>query len=108
MSTIMGTAGRTTATFVAERLYGDVNASDQVNLRLGKFLTPVGRWNVIHAQPLVWTTSRPLTTLLPFDAHTTGAMLFGSLLPDDTGVTYSVYGQFVNSLDRSGRPAAPV
>ena len=33
----------------------------RVNLRGGIFLTPVGRWNVIHAAPLVWTTSRPLT-----------------------------------------------
>jgi hypothetical protein len=94
-----GHGGTNESTFVAERLYADVTASDRVALRVGKFLTPVGRWNVIHAQPLVWTTSRPLTTMLPFDAHTTGAMLFGSLLPDDTGVTYSVYGQFVNSLD---------
>jgi hypothetical protein len=94
-----GQGGTNESTFVVERLYGDVTASDRVTLRVGKFLTPVGRWNVIHAQPLVWTTSRPLTTLVPFDAHTTGAMLFGSLLSDDTGVTYSVYGQFVNSLD---------
>ena len=93
-----GHGGTNKSTFIAERLYGEVSASDQFNLRLGKFLTPVGRWNVIHAQPLVWTTSRPLTTELPFAGHTTGAMLLGSLLPD-AGVTYSVYGQFVNSLD---------
>jgi hypothetical protein len=95
-----GHGGTLDSRFVAERIYGDFTVSDRVNLRVGKFLTPVGRWNVIHAQPLVWTTSRPLATELPFDAHTIGAMLFGSLLPDDTSVTYSVYGQFVNALDR--------
>lgn len=94
-----GHGGTNESSFLAERLYGDLTASDRLAVRLGKFLTPVGRWNVIHAQPLVWTTSRPLTTLLPFDAHTTGAMLFGSVLPDDSSVAYSVYGQFVNSLD---------
>lgn len=94
-----GHGGTNESTFLAERLYGDLIGSDRVALRLGKFLTPVGRWNVIHAQPLVWTTSRPLTTLLPFDAHSTGAMVFGSVLPDDSTLSYSVYGQFVNSLD---------
>jgi hypothetical protein len=102
-----GRGGTPDSTFVAERLYGDFTVSDQVNLRVGKFLTPVGRWNLIHAQPLVWTTSRPLTTELPFDAHTTGAMLFGSLLPDDTSVTYAVYGQFVNALDRLANDLHP-
>jgi hypothetical protein len=94
-----GHGGTNASTFIAERLYGDLGLSDGVNLRLGKFLTPVGRWNVIHAQPLVWTTSRPLTTQLPFDAHVTGAMVFGALLPESVGGTYSLYGQFVNSLD---------
>jgi hypothetical protein len=68
-----GQGGTNNHVFIVERLHGDVNLSDQINIRLGKFLTPVGRWNVIHAQPLVWTTSRPLATLLPFDPHITGA-----------------------------------
>ena len=45
-------------TFTAERLFADVALTDRLSLRVGKFLTPVGRWNVIHAQPLVWTTTR--------------------------------------------------
>ncbi len=51
--------------FTAERLYADIAVADAVNLRTGIFLTPVGRWNVMHAAPLVWTTSRPLTTENP-------------------------------------------
>ena len=43
-----------------ERLYVDYNWSDKINLRGGRFLTPAGRWNLIHAAPLVWTTLRPL------------------------------------------------
>jgi hypothetical protein len=85
--------------FTAERLYGDFTLADWLNLRIGKFLTPVGRWNVIHAQPLVWTTSRPLVTELPFDPHTTGAMLFGSLFPGAGALTYQLYGQFTDQFD---------
>lgn len=85
--------------FVTERLHGDVAVADWLTLRGGKFLTPVGRWNVIHAQPLVWTTSRPLVTELPFDPHTTGAMLFGTVFPRSGGLEYSLFGQFVDQLD---------
>ncbi|MFI5396094.1 MAG: hypothetical protein ACHQ9S_11220 [Candidatus Binatia bacterium] len=99
-----GQGGTNNHVFIVERLHGDVNLSDQINIRLGKFLTPVGRWNVIHAQPLVWTTSRPLATLLPFDPHITGAMLFGSLFADANSVTYSLFGQFVNQLDSHPEP----
>ncbi len=90
------------AEYVTERLYADLAIiPDRLTARLGKFLTPVGRWNVIHAQPLVWTSSRPVITLLPFDQHTTGIMLGGTLpvLPGRT--TWSAYGQFTDPLDAS-------
>jgi hypothetical protein len=88
-------------TYTTERLYGDLELSDSLGLRVGKFLTPVGRWNVIHAQPLVWTTSRPLVTEVPFDPHTTGAMLSGSLFRDQSGLTWAVYGQATDQFDRA-------
>jgi hypothetical protein len=90
--------------FVPERLYGDFTLVDGVGLRVGKFLTPVGRWNVIHAQPLVWTTSRPLATELPFDPHTTGAMFFGSSYPGNGTLSYALYGQFTGQFEE--RPQA--
>ena len=86
-------------TFLTDRLFGDFAGFDWLNLRVGKFLTPVGRWNVIHARPLVWTTSRPLATKLPFDPYVTGAMLFGSVFPRAGTLTYSLYGQFTNNFD---------
>jgi len=82
-----------------ERLYLDVGVSDAVNLRAGIFLTPVGRWNVIHAEPLVWTTSRPLTTVLAFDPNVTGVMLSGSLFPSSGTVTYSLFDQFAGPIE---------
>lgn len=61
-----------------ERLYADYRATKEVTFRFGKFLTPMGHWNQIHADPLVWTVDRPLTTATPFARHATGVMLYGS------------------------------
>lgn len=74
-----------------ERLYVDYTASDLIKLRGGKFLTPVGRWNLIHASPLVWTTARPLITEKTFPTNATGAMVYGTLPWTEDGVEYSVY-----------------
>ncbi len=93
-----GHGGTNEKTFVVERLYGDFAASDNLNVRFGQFLTPVGRWNVIHAQPLVWTTSRPLVTSLAFAKQSNGAMLFGSFFPAVGSLTYTLYGQFLNPI----------
>lgn len=101
-----GRGGTVDNRFLVERLYGDVSLTDELHVRVGKFLTPVGRWNVIHAQPLVWTTSRPLVTELPFDNHVTGAMLFGSFFPTAGELNYSLYGQFVNQFERVPQPQA--
>ena len=92
--------------FLTDRLFGDFAGYDWLNLRVGKFLTPVGRWNQIHARPLVWTTSRPLATELPFDPYVTGAMLFGSRFPRTGTLTYSLYGQFTNNFDVEPPPQA--
>jgi hypothetical protein len=99
-----GAGGTNDATFTVERLYADVAATDWLNLRVGKFLTPVGRWNLIHAQPLTWTSSRPLATELPFDPHTTGAMLFGALYPSHGTLAWSAYGQATNQFEQVGVP----
>ena len=74
-----------------ERLYLDYDVTDTATLRAGKFLTPIGRWNLIHATPLVWTTSRPLTTTRPFPSNVTGLMLYGTLPTVANGVEYTLY-----------------
>jgi hypothetical protein len=93
-----GGGGTTQSETSIERLYGDLNLNDRANFRVGKFLTPVGRWNQIPAEPLTWTTSRPLVTMRPFDEHTAGAAFWGSLFPTDASLTYEVYGQFFDPL----------
>jgi hypothetical protein len=61
--------------FVLERLYNNTFISDKWSLKLGKFLSPVGEWNQIHAPPLVATVNRPLTTFLNFSEFISGASL---------------------------------
>jgi hypothetical protein len=90
-------------TVTVDRLYGDLNVNDRLNLRFGKFFTPVGRWNQIPAEPLVWTNSRPLITEGPFDEQVTGGMLWGSLYPAEGSFTYTAYGQFLQPLDPDSR-----
>lgn len=74
-----------------ERFYVDYTRSDRLKFRLGKFLTPVGRWNLVHAAPLVWTTSRPLVTEATFPTNATGAMVYGLLPWLREGLEYSLY-----------------
>ncbi len=61
-----------------ERLYLDYNVSEKINVRTGRFLTPVSRWNLLHAAPLVWTSTRPLVTSQLFPTAINGLMLFGA------------------------------
>jgi hypothetical protein len=86
------------AYLAVERLYVDWTQSDALNLRIGKFLTPIGRWNLIHAAPLVWTTSRPLITQHTFPTNATGAMLYGTVTSIGAGLDYSVYGSVGKEL----------
>ena len=82
-----------------ERLYADYHATPTVNFRFGKYLTPVGHWNLIHAAPLVWTADRPLTTSAPFARHATGAMVYGDMNLGDDSLDYSLYVDDSDQLD---------
>ncbi len=88
--------------FGVERAYGDFGASDAATLRFGKFLTPVGRWNTILADPLTWTTSTPLIVDDVFDESTTGAMLSGSACSLRRGALLFV----VRGVSQSARPGS--
>lgn len=74
------------------RLYAEVSANDLLRLRVGRFLTPIGQWNEIHAEPLTWTAVRPLTTYRSFAKYSTGALVAGqgSILGRDAG--YALWG----------------
>jgi len=82
-----------------ERLYVDFIASEHLTLRAGRYLTPFGRWNQVHAEPLVWTTSRPLVTQLAIPDHGTGAALFGSMTLGPGSLDYTLYADDGADLD---------
>lgn len=74
-----------------ERLYLDYNFSEKINLRAGRFLTPTGRWNQLHAAPLVWTSTRPLATSRLFPIASNGVMAFGAIPIDNSALEYSLF-----------------
>ncbi len=95
------------AHLVVERLYLDYLVNDNLTVRIGKILTPVGQWNLIHADPLVWTTTRPVATTNLFSRHANGIMLHGTVpLGEQQSLDYSVYGDYSEGLDpkRAGPP----
>ncbi|MGH0035514.1 MAG: hypothetical protein ACQGVK_10870 [Myxococcota bacterium] len=88
----------------AKRLYGDLLFRESLNLRYGKFQTPVGRWNLVPAEPFVWTAIEPAFTELAFEEHVTGPSLFGSFHPAAGSLDYWVYGQVHDGLDTESSP----
>jgi hypothetical protein len=64
--------GREHGHVIVERFYNDATLSEHDTLRVGKILTPLGDWNLVHAAPLMPTNTRPDTTALGFHAYTSG------------------------------------
>jgi hypothetical protein len=61
----------------------------------------------VHADPLIWTVSRPLTTEVGFADHSTGIMLYGSLPFAERYWEYQLYFDRGSDLDPSpGSPSA--
>ncbi|MGH7352540.1 MAG: hypothetical protein ACREJJ_09220, partial [Candidatus Methylomirabilales bacterium] len=60
---------------------------------------PIGRWNVVAREPLLWTTSEPLIVEQVFEQTATGAMLYGSAFPRGGALSYSLYGTFLDPID---------
>ncbi len=93
--------------FVAlDRLYADYHLTDSMTVRAGKFLTPIGRWNQEHSDPLVWTVLRPLISQAAFPTSATGLMVLGSVPLADRWLDYQVYGADGGDWRRSPRSQA--
>jgi hypothetical protein len=96
--------GSDSSPYVAlERLYVDYRASDSVSFRVGKFLTPIGRWNQEHSDPQVWTVLRPLISESAFPTNATGVMVFGSLPIGSQWIDYQTYASDGGDLRSSPR-----
>jgi hypothetical protein len=85
-----------------ERLYADYFASTAATFRIGRFLTPVGQWNLVHADPLVWTVSRPLSTTAAFSRSTNGAMMYGTRTIAHDDLDYTLYVDDTHALGVAG------
>jgi len=84
--------------FIFERLYNDFKINNEDRIRLGKFLAPVGYWNLIHAAPLVWTVNRPLTSTYSYSNYITG-LEYGHTLNSMSGSRIDFYAQFGNEYN---------
>jgi len=89
-----------------ERVYGELRLVDAASLRIGKFQTPIGRWNLVPAEPFVWTASSPIVVEEAFDQHQTGAAVLGSVHRTEGTLRYWVYGQATDPIDASEDPPA--
>lgn len=81
-----------------ERLYGDYTFNENYMLRLGKYNSPVGFWNLTPINVLRDTTSNPESTLLLFPKFTTGLLGKYVTYAHDTW-QIDVMGQYNASLD---------
>lgn len=79
-----------------ERFYFDYNLSEKINFRAGRFLTPNSRWNLLHAAPLVWTSTRPVATSRLFPTATNGVMVFGALGFMDGAFEYQLFAELLD------------
>lgn len=64
--------GRENGDYIVERFYNDAMLSEHDTLRVGKMLTPLGSWNLVHAAPLIPIITRPYTTSQGFQAYASG------------------------------------
>ena len=87
-----------------ERLYGELSLDDPINIRFGKFQTPIGRWNLVPAEPFVWTATTPVVLETAFDEHQTGLMLGGTFFPLQGALEYWLYAQVMDPLNPSPTP----
>ena len=85
-----------------ERMHLDFHPSDQFKIKLGKFLTPFGIWNVDHGAPALPTVNLPLMfgilRLIPYDQ--TGIEFYGNLPIKSSNIGYHAYvGNGQNNKD---------
>ncbi len=58
-----------------ERAHLDYNINEHFRLRLGKYNSPIGFWNLVHINVLRETTSNPVSSYILYPMFTTGANL---------------------------------
>ena len=72
------------------RFYADFHLHDTANIKLGRFLTPIGIYNPTYINALRWSNIRPLVAQEFFPDIITGAQVHGTIT---SRVEYSVFTQ---------------
>ncbi len=86
-------------TLRAERAYLTYAFGDELSLRVGKFITPAGRWNQTPVPVFKDTFSKPRLSTEIFPRFSTGAMIFGSVPFCDVVGEYNIFTQIGADLD---------
>ena len=86
--------------FHAERVYMDYSYSDNLGVRVGKQITPIGYWNLQPINVLRDTTSNPLYSYYLFPKFLTGITLSG-FVGSSYDTTYHLFAQETRDLDKS-------
>lgn len=89
-----------------ERFYFDYKASDNVSVRVGKQITPIGYWNLQPINVLRETTSNPRYSRDMFPKFITGVDIYG-FTPFAESLQYHVYVQNNRDMDDSNINIAP-
>ncbi|WP_457642948.1 hypothetical protein [Persephonella sp.] len=82
-----------------ERIYIQYSLNEYLQLRAGRFITPLGIWNQFHINALKWTTSDPVTAVWFYPRFSTGVSAFGFLPLLDESVEYSLFVQKNKNID---------
>ncbi|MBN2824501.1 MAG: hypothetical protein JXQ76_04185 [Campylobacterales bacterium] len=86
-------------TFRIERAYVNYKYNDYFSIKAGKFITPIGFWNLNPITVLKDTTSNPRYASEIYPKFTTGAMVYG-YLPFDESIEYNAFIQKNKDLDK--------
>ncbi len=72
------------------RVHLDILVNDELNFRVGKFITPAGIWNVDHGSPAILTVRQPYQTtfIAMFPESQTGVQAFGKNVVMDQDLSY--------------------
>lgn len=83
-----------------ERMYLNYFYSDMFNFRLGKFITPIGYWNLEPINVLRDTSSNPLYSEKMFPKFVTGVETYG-YLDEDEQIQYHFFLQSTDDIDKN-------
>lgn len=88
----------TNTDFYWERAYANYVYSEMFNFRIGKFITPIGYWNLEPINVLRDTSSNPLYSYKMFPKFVTGVDVNGYIDLENT-LKYHLFGQVTDDID---------